>query len=79
MKLTANSIKRRAFLAASNAMMELRELGDKAANMHKAKRENKITGRGAVGKTAIHGVLQRGTFELWDSRILPCFREFTKL
>ncbi len=36
-------------------------VGGKAANMHKAKREKKITGRGTVGKTIVHGVLQRST------------------
>jgi len=34
-------------------------IGGKAANMHKARREKVITGRGASGKTAVHGVLQR--------------------
>ena len=34
-------------------------VGGKADNMHKARREKVITGRGAVGKTAVHGVLQR--------------------
>lgn len=36
-------------------------VGGKAANMHKSKREKRIKGRGAVGKTIVHGVLQRGT------------------
>lgn len=35
-------------------------IGGKAKNMHKAKREKVIRGRGAVGKTIVHGVLQRG-------------------
>ena len=38
-------------------------VGGKAANMHKHKREKKITGRGPVDKTAVHGVLQRGDNE----------------
>ncbi len=36
-------------------------VGGKADNMHKRRRERLIQGRGAVGKTAIHGVLQRTT------------------
>jgi len=39
-------------------------VGGKAANMHKGRREQRIQGRGAVGKTAVHGVLQRGTDRL---------------
>jgi transposase-like protein len=35
-------------------------VGGKAKNMHKAKRKEKIKGRGAVGKTIVQGVLQRG-------------------
>lgn len=35
-------------------------IGGKAENMHAEKRERVIQGRGAVGKTAVHGVLQRG-------------------
>lgn len=35
-------------------------IGGKARFMHKAKRERTIDGRGAVGKTAVMGVLQRG-------------------
>jgi transposase-like protein len=34
-------------------------VGGKAANMHKDRREKVIRGRGAAGKTAIHGILQR--------------------
>lgn len=34
-------------------------VGGKAINMHKAKRDKTIKGRGAVGKVAVHGVLQR--------------------
>mgnify|MGYP001596464373 CR=1 FL=1 len=36
-------------------------IGGKAANMHKGRRERTIKGRGAVGKAAVHGVLQRTT------------------
>jgi len=36
-------------------------IGGKAQNMHKAVREQRIRGRGAVGKVAVHGVLQRTT------------------
>ena len=36
-------------------------VGGKADNMHKRRREKVIQGRGAVGKTAVHGVLQRTT------------------
>lgn len=36
-------------------------IGGKAANMHRAKRERAIQGRGPSGKTPIHGILQRGT------------------
>jgi transposase-like protein len=35
-------------------------IGGKARNMHKAKREKAIKGRGAVGKTIVIGVLDRG-------------------
>jgi transposase-like protein len=35
-------------------------VGGRAANMHKEKRERKITGRGGVGKTIVHGLLERG-------------------
>lgn len=34
-------------------------IGGKAENMHKRRREKVIQGRGTVGKTAVHGVLQR--------------------
>ena len=34
-------------------------VGGKAANMHTERRERVIRGRGAVGKTAVHGVLER--------------------
>ncbi|MEW5717714.1 MAG: IS1595 family transposase [Chloroflexota bacterium] len=34
-------------------------IGGKSANMHKAKRERVIKGRGAVGKTVVMGILQR--------------------
>ena len=36
-------------------------VGGAAANMHAAKRERDIRGRGAVGKTVVHGLLERGT------------------
>jgi transposase-like protein len=36
-------------------------VGGLAANMHKARRERVIRGRGAIGKKAVHGVLQRST------------------
>lgn len=35
-------------------------IGGLAKNMHKAKREAKIQGRGSVGKTAVMGLLERG-------------------
>jgi transposase-like protein len=35
-------------------------VGGAAANMHKDRKDKIIKGRGAVGKTAVHGVLQRG-------------------
>lgn len=38
-------------------------IGGKAKNMHKAKREAVIQGRGAVGKTAVLGMVERGTEE----------------
>lgn len=34
-------------------------IGGKAANMHKAKRERVIQGRGSVGKAIVHGLLER--------------------
>lgn len=36
-------------------------VGGEARNMHKRKREQKIKGRGAVGKAIVHGILQRGS------------------
>jgi transposase-like protein len=36
-------------------------VGGLSANMHEAKRVKAIHGRGAVGKTPVHGILQRGT------------------
>lgn len=41
--------------------MDTTYVGGKASNMHTHKREKDIQGRGAVGKTAVHGVLNRGT------------------
>lgn len=35
-------------------------IGGKAQNMHKAKREERITGAGPVGKAIVHGILERG-------------------
>lgn len=35
-------------------------VGGRAANMHAHKRERVITGRGGVGKTIVHGLLERG-------------------
>jgi transposase-like protein len=35
-------------------------IGGKSENMHAEKRERVIQGRGAVGKTIVHGVLERG-------------------
>jgi len=43
-------------------------VGGRAENMHKDKREKVIKGRGAVGKTPVHGVLQRAT-ELQPSQV----------
>ncbi len=34
-------------------------IGGRSANMHKGRRERIIRGRGSVGKTAVHAVLQR--------------------
>jgi len=36
-------------------------VGGEARNMHAAKRKKKITGRGAVNKSIVHGILQRKT------------------
>ncbi len=38
-------------------------IGGKAENMHAAKREKVIKGRGGVGKVIIHGLLERGNVE----------------
>jgi transposase-like protein len=35
-------------------------IGGEAKNMHKAKREKRIKGRGAVGKRVVQGILERG-------------------
>lgn len=35
-------------------------IGGRAANMHKAQREKRIRGRGAVGKAIVQGLLERG-------------------
>lgn len=41
--------------------MDTTYVGGKADNMHAMRRANVIRGRGAVGKTPVHGILQRGT------------------
>jgi len=41
--------------------MDTTYVGGKADNMHTAKREKLIRGRGVVGKTPVHGILQRKT------------------
>lgn len=43
-------------------------VGGRAANMHKEVREKKIKGRGTIGKTIVHGLLQRGS-EDGESRV----------
>lgn len=40
--------------------MDTTYVGGKAANMHSKRREKLIQGRGAVGKTPVHGILHRG-------------------
>ncbi len=45
-------------------------IGGLAANMHKRKKARKITGRGAVDKVAVHGVLQRTTDEDHPSQVV---------
>lgn len=35
-------------------------IGGESKNMHKAKREERIKGRGAVGKTAVQGIIEKG-------------------
>lgn len=35
-------------------------IGGKARNMHKAVREKKIKGRGSIGKSIVHGMIERG-------------------
>jgi transposase-like protein len=41
--------------------MDTTYIGGKADNMHTARREKLIQGRGSVGKIPVHGILQRGT------------------
>lgn len=41
--------------------MDTTYIGGTAKNMHESRKEKLIQGRGAVGKTPIHGILQRGT------------------
>ncbi|HAL44579.1 MAG TPA: IS1595 family transposase [Phycisphaerales bacterium] len=43
------------------AEMDTTYIGGTAKNMHTSRREKLIQGRGAVGKTPVHGILQRGT------------------
>ena len=51
-------------------------VGGRAANMHKKRRERIIKGRGAIGKTPVHGVLQRRTeFEQSQVRAIVLGRE----
>ena len=45
-------------------------VGGKAKNMHKGRRARVIKGRGSSGKTAIHGVLQRGPFSQVRTQII---------
>ena len=46
-------------------------IGGLAANMHAKKKARKITGRGAVDKVAVHGVLQRTTADDKPSQVIP--------
>lgn len=50
-------------------------VGGRADNMHKAKREKRIKGRGSVGKTPVHGVLQRADSEPSQVRAVVLARE----
>lgn len=45
-------------------------VGGKADNMHKAVRERKIRGRGAVGKAIVHGLLERGETSQVRARVV---------
>ena len=45
------------------AEMDTTYVGGKASNMHAKRREKAIQGRGSVGKTPVHGILQRGNKE----------------
>lgn len=50
-------------------------VGGKAKNMHKAKRERAIQGRGTVGKAAVMGILQRdGKIR---TKVIPNTRRYT--
>jgi transposase-like protein len=54
--------------------------GGKAANMHFEKRERTITGRGGIGKTIVHGLLQRNADESpsqVDARVIPNAEQVT--
>ena len=44
-------------------------IGGKAKNMHAKKRREKIQGRGTVGKTVVHGVIERPEDENGTSRV----------
>jgi len=46
-------------------------IGGLAANMHAKKKTRKITGRGAVDKVAVHGVLQRTIDDDHPSQVVP--------
>jgi len=45
-------------------------VGGKADNMHIAKRQRRIIGRGAVGKAIVHGLLERGDKDAQDSQVI---------
>lgn len=50
-------------------------VGGLAENMHKARRQKVVKGRGASGKTAVHGILQRSGEEPSQIRALVLSRE----
>lgn len=45
-------------------------IGGRADNMHKSRKEKVIQGRGSVGKTPVHGVLQRGTPSQFQAKVV---------
>lgn len=45
-------------------------IGGQASNMHEAKRAKAIRGRGAVGKTPVHGILQRGDTSKVNAKVV---------